>query len=724
MSGMPISTSTTGRRSTSSTCPGTTGSSATCWSAPARSMRRCWSWPPTTGRGRRPLEHLALLDALGVAPRARRRHQDRRRRARASRGGRRGGPDAPRADVPVVPVRRRVGDRRGAARSGRRSPISWRRVDAPPGPSADARDRPRVLGQGSRRRRDRHAARRAARAGRPAAPRARRPRRAGPRDPGPRDGRRRVAAVRRTALNLAGDRLGELHRGVVLTADPRSSRRTGCSSPSGRPCRAIGRAWRLHAGTAAVDAAVGRRGPDATGCPDAGIVRLGAPVAVRAGRSVRAAAWLAPRRSAVAPRRRRRPAGSRDGARPRNGSRPSASGDSPTVRLDLHGASSSGDAWSLAPDVRARGGQAAVAAVTDSRPEGVGLGRGPDRGHPAPRRDDPDPRRRGARRDPVIDGLVAEAAGSFATVTAPAAGGRGRAPPDPDPRRGHGPPRGAAGGPDPAATRRGGAAAGCPPRASATWSARPGSSSSSRTSPTRCRRTATSRRRRSRWPAASPLTPAAYRDATGTSRKYVMAILEDLDRRAILRRTPDGHVPGPQGARAVAAMTVTETPPRRRSCWPVVGRGGSGATSSPSRSTVGRCSTTPSTPSRRWSTSSSSSWRPATNARCPTASRCSRPGRVRGPAGRPGRRASRRAGRRSSVSSSSRATCRHSSARSSPACSTAWTDADRGLPRRCGRRPRPLPMAVRRGSWAGLADGLLAAGERRLRALLAGPRRP
>jgi hypothetical protein len=25
-----------------------------------------------------------------------------------------------------------------------------------------------------------------------------------------------------------------------------------------------------------------------------------------------------------------------------------------------------------------------------------------------------------------------------------------------------------------------------------------------------------------------------------------MAILEDLDRRAILRRTPDGHVPGPK----------------------------------------------------------------------------------------------------------------------------------------------------------------------------------
>ncbi|MBI2781192.1 MAG: selenocysteine-specific translation elongation factor [Chloroflexi bacterium] len=49
-----------------------------------------------------------------------------------------------------------------------------------------------------------------------------------------------------------------------------------------------------------------------------------------------------------------------------------------------------------------------------------------------------------------------------------------------------------------------------------------------------------------------PLTPAAYRDATGTSRKYVMAILEDLDRRGILRRTPDGHEPGPRAPKVVS----------------------------------------------------------------------------------------------------------------------------------------------------------------------------
>jgi selenocysteine-specific elongation factor len=53
--------------------------------------------------------------------------------------------------------------------------------------------------------------------------------------------------------------------------------------------------------------------------------------------------------------------------------------------------------------------------------------------------------------------------------------------------------------------------------------------------------------------AETPLTPAVFRDATGTSRKYVMAILEDLDRRAILRRTPAGHVPGPRAPHVAGA---------------------------------------------------------------------------------------------------------------------------------------------------------------------------
>ena len=75
------------------------------------------------------------------------------------------------------------------------------------------------------------------------------------------------------------------------------------------------------------------------------------------------------------------------------------------------------------------------------------------------------------------------------------------------------------------------------------------------------RRTATWRRRRWRWRAASPLTPAAFRDATGTSRRYVMAILEDLDRRGILRRTPDRPRAGPRAP----AWRPDEVTARRRS---------------------------------------------------------------------------------------------------------------------------------------------------------------
>jgi selenocysteine-specific elongation factor len=52
-----------------------------------------------------------------------------------------------------------------------------------------------------------------------------------------------------------------------------------------------------------------------------------------------------------------------------------------------------------------------------------------------------------------------------------------------------------------------------------------------------------------RLAAAGPLLPATLRDATGTSRKYVMAVIEELDRRGVLRRTADGHVVGPRANR-------------------------------------------------------------------------------------------------------------------------------------------------------------------------------
>ena len=54
-----------------------------------------------------------------------------------------------------------------------------------------------------------------------------------------------------------------------------------------------------------------------------------------------------------------------------------------------------------------------------------------------------------------------------------------------------------------------------------------------------------------------PLTPAAYRDATGTSRRYAIAMLEDMDRKAYLRRTPRGHVLGPRAPRATAPAEGT-----------------------------------------------------------------------------------------------------------------------------------------------------------------------
>jgi selenocysteine-specific elongation factor len=46
-----------------------------------------------------------------------------------------------------------------------------------------------------------------------------------------------------------------------------------------------------------------------------------------------------------------------------------------------------------------------------------------------------------------------------------------------------------------------------------------------------------------------PLTPAAFRDATGSSRRFALAILEDLGRRGILSRTDAGHVVGPRAPR-------------------------------------------------------------------------------------------------------------------------------------------------------------------------------
>ena len=62
--------------------------------------------------------------------------------------------------------------------------------------------------------------------------------------------------------------------------------------------------------------------------------------------------------------------------------------------------------------------------------------------------------------------------------------------------------------------------------------------------------------------ARGPLTPAAFRDETGTSRRYVLVILEDLDRRGLLQRTDAGHVLGAKlVARLRAGTAAAATPP-------------------------------------------------------------------------------------------------------------------------------------------------------------------
>jgi len=95
----------------------------------------------------------------------------------------------------------------------------------------------------------------------------------------------RVDVGGRTALNLAGIDAARLHRGQVLTADPavRATDRILVNFRAPVADRARGR---LHSGTAATDAAVGRSGRDDLTLPDgtiAGIVRLGEPVALRPG---------------------------------------------------------------------------------------------------------------------------------------------------------------------------------------------------------------------------------------------------------------------------------------------------------------------------------------------------------------------------------------------------------------------------------------------------------
>ena len=222
------------------------------------------------GRGRRRRSACPDARAPRAARRARRRrrgrgrHEDRRGRGRPGGRGGRGGAAAARRDV----ARRQPRSSRSRASPAPASTNAAPRWSAPrcrrravggraAGP-ADARDRPRLLGQGSRDRRDRHAARRSAGPWRVAAVRAGRPRSSA-------SARSRSTARRSASRRPGPDRAqpgGRRDRGAPSRRRPDrrpGGRRelAGCSSGSGSPLPDRTRA-RLHLGTAAVDAAVGR----------------------------------------------------------------------------------------------------------------------------------------------------------------------------------------------------------------------------------------------------------------------------------------------------------------------------------------------------------------------------------------------------------------------------------------------------------------------------------
>ncbi len=361
----------------------------------------------------------------------------------------------------------------------------------------------------------------------------------------------------RVALNLAGTEGLDPHRGLVLTDDPavRASDRILVRLAAPLPDRARAR---VHVGTAAVDGVVGRSGRDAIDLADgaaAAILRLSAPIAVAPGDR------LVLRRGAGADRivgglvidalpargvSRRRQTAERVGRL----AAAVAAGDGAAARaarLDLHGVLDGEDGRSgvvAAPDVVETVESAILRAVGDE----------------ASLDDVRAVAARTLRREATIDRTAALALGSEliaglvrdgrlvregTTLRSP---GARPAPSAPDPHLEAAMDRLEAAlavtAPPPlAAAAR---AVGCPVdgirelvRSGRIVELEPDLAYAATTYGALTDRALA-------MAATEPLTPAAFRDATGTSRKYVMAVLADLDRRGVLRRTPAGHVPGPR----------------------------------------------------------------------------------------------------------------------------------------------------------------------------------
>jgi selenocysteine-specific elongation factor len=362
------------------------------------------------------------------------------------------------------------------------------------------------------------------------------------------------ASPGRVAINVAGDERGALARGLVLTTDPDALVASDRWLVALRPTRAgvlpsdRTRA-QVHAGTARTGAAVGRAGRDGVDLGDdeaSAILRLETPLAVAPGdrfvlRRPSPPATLAGGRvlDAMPPRgvARRRSTGERL-FRLARAVPPAAEWTS--ARVDLHGAADG----RLAPDVADALDATLIGAVAEAGEIAVARLR--------------DVGARGLRHKVAIERAEAARLASEAVDHLVAAGGLAR---DADRVR---PAGSVAIGLPPevlAAMDRLEAALATPAPPPLTVAARmAGCSPAGVRELERTRRivrldddlawafgtyrelTATALA----LAGATPLTPAVFRDATGTSRKYVMAILEDLDRRAILRRTEAGHVPGPR----------------------------------------------------------------------------------------------------------------------------------------------------------------------------------
>lgn len=344
----------------------------------------------------------------------------------------------------------------------------------------------------------------------------------------------------RTALNLAGVESGELHRGVVLTADPTvlATDRVLAAFAGDPRDRTRGR---LHAGSAAVDAEIGRSGRDALTLPDgrlAGVVRLAAPIALRPGDPfvIRRGASAPPIGGVVLDTRPPRGLSRRRQTPERVAALAGADRGEPGARLALHGLADG----ALASDVIEAAEAAMLEAIGDGATLALARGaaaralrrlvsvRGEDVAGAAASvlgtaltsgrlvRSGDTVRRPGAAastRDPGMDAAMDRLVAALDTAAPPPLGEAART-------------------------------VGCPPDGIRELERAGRIVMLDGDLAYAARRYDDLTARALSMASTRPLTPAAFRDATGTSRKFVMAILEDLDRRAILRRTPAGHVPG------------------------------------------------------------------------------------------------------------------------------------------------------------------------------------